>query len=40
MEEGYKRKWNYECAYCGDKHNLTIDHVFQDVKVEQILQRM
>ena len=22
-----KEKWNFKCAYCGDKHNLTIDHV-------------
>ena len=22
-----KEKWNYECAYCGDKKNLTMDHV-------------
>ena len=22
-----KEKWNYECAYCGDKNNLTIDHI-------------
>ena len=22
-----KEKWNWECAYCGDGNNLTIDHV-------------
>ena len=22
-----KEKWNWKCAYCGDKNNLTIDHV-------------
>ena len=22
-----KKKWNNECAYCGDRDNLTIDHV-------------
>ena len=22
-----KEKWHYECAYCGNKNNLTIDHV-------------
>ena len=22
-----KEKWNYECAYCGDKNNLTMDLV-------------
>lgn len=22
-----KEKWNNECAYCGHKENLTIDHV-------------
>ena len=22
-----KEKWNWECAYCGDSNNLTIDHV-------------
>lgn len=22
-----KEKWNWECVYCGDKNNLTIDHV-------------
>ena len=20
-----KEKWNWKCAYCGDKNNLTID---------------
>ena len=22
-----KEKWDWKCAYCGDKSNLTIDHV-------------
>ena len=22
-----KENWNYECAYCGDDNDLTIDHV-------------
>ena len=22
-----KEKWNWQCAYCGDDSNLTIDHV-------------
>ena len=22
-----KENWNYECAYCGSKENLTIDHI-------------
>lgn len=22
-----KEKWNYECAYCGSKENLTLDHI-------------
>ena len=22
-----KEKWDWKCAYCGDKNNLTIDHV-------------
>ena len=22
-----KEKWDYECAYCGDNKNLTMDHV-------------
>ena len=22
-----KEKWNWQCAYCGDKDNLTIDHI-------------
>jgi len=35
-----KEKWHYKCAYCGDGNNLTIDHVFQGVKVEQTLQKM
>ena len=22
-----KEKWDYECAYCGSTHELTIDHI-------------
>ena len=25
--ETIKEKWNNECAYCGSKENLTLDHV-------------
>ena len=27
-----KEKWNWKCAYCGDKNNLTIDHVVPRAK--------
>ena len=35
-----KEKWNYKCAYCGSKKELTIDHVFLVVKEDQTSQRM
>lgn len=25
--EAIKEKWNYECAYCGSKNDITLDHV-------------
>jgi len=25
--QSIKEKWNYECAYCGEKDNLTLDHI-------------
>jgi len=27
-----KEQWNHECAYCGSKDNLTIDHVIPRCK--------
>jgi len=27
-----KEHWNHECAYCGSKENLTIDHVIPRCK--------
>lgn len=27
-----KEEWNYECAYCGSKNELTIDHVVPQSK--------
>ena len=27
-----KEKWDWECAYCGDRNNLTIDHVIPRCK--------
>ena len=35
-----KEKWDWECAYCGDNKNLTIDHVIPVVRVGQISLRM
>lgn len=26
-KQSIKDKWNNECAYCGNKDNLTIDHI-------------
>ena len=26
-KQSIKEKWNNECAYCGSKDNLTIDHI-------------
>jgi predicted restriction endonuclease len=26
-KESIKEHWNYECAYCGSHHNLTLDHI-------------
>ncbi len=25
--EAIRQKWNYECAYCGSKIDITLDHV-------------
>lgn len=25
--QSIKDKWNYQCAYCGSKENLTLDHI-------------
>jgi hypothetical protein len=25
--QSIKEKWNYECAYCGETENLTLDHI-------------
>lgn len=25
--QSIKEKWNYQCAYCGSKENLTLDHI-------------
>lgn len=30
--QSIKEKWNNECAYCGSKENLTIDHVIPQSK--------
>lgn len=27
-----KNHWNHECAYCGSKENLTIDHIIPQSK--------
>ena len=27
-----KESWNYKCAYCGSKNNLTMDHVVPRAK--------
>ena len=26
-KQSIKEHWNYECAYCGNKENLTLDHI-------------
>ena len=27
-----KQKWDYKCAYCGSKENITLDHVLAQSK--------
>lgn len=29
--EMVKEKWNYECAYCGSKDDITLDHVIPQI---------
>jgi predicted restriction endonuclease len=31
-KESIKEHWNYECAYCGSKQNLTLDHIIPKSK--------
>ena len=35
-----RERWNYKCAYCGSKKELTIDHVVPRAKEEQTSLRM
>jgi hypothetical protein len=30
--KGIREKWNHECAYCGSKENLTLDHIIPQSK--------
>lgn len=30
--QSIKEYWNHQCAYCGDTHNLTLDHITPKIK--------